>query len=163
PGVTFLWPTFCDNLFPCHEDPDDGSTFTLVATGVADGLTAVAPARIPVEVPSYVPAVAVGAYAEIALGVTPAGTAVSVHHLPGEEAAAAAGPGHLVAVVGFLEAPLGPYRFGDALASVSVPWGPGAYGGMEHHPFVHVASAALASEEVHAHEAAHGWFGDGVR
>jgi len=37
------------------------------------------------------------------------------------------------------------------------------FGGMEHHPRWHVAAGALASEVTHAHEAAHGWFGDGIR
>jgi aminopeptidase N len=34
---------------------------------------------------------------------------------------------------------------------------------MEHHPFFHVAKDAMNDEVTHAHEAAHGWFGDGVR
>ena len=42
-------------------------------------------------------------------------------------------------------------------------WGEGFYGGMEHHPYWHVASDAMDNEETHAHEAAHGWFGDGIR
>jgi aminopeptidase N len=42
-------------------------------------------------------------------------------------------------------------------------WGEGLFGGMEHHPFWHVAKDAMSDELTHAHEAAHGWFGDGVR
>jgi aminopeptidase N len=34
---------------------------------------------------------------------------------------------------------------------------------MEHHPFWHVAASSMADETTHAHEAAHGWFGNGVR
>jgi aminopeptidase N len=34
---------------------------------------------------------------------------------------------------------------------------------MEHHPYWHVAKDAMNDEVTHAHEAAHGWFGDGVR
>jgi aminopeptidase N len=34
---------------------------------------------------------------------------------------------------------------------------------MEHHPFWHVASGAIGAQSVHVHEAAHGWFGDGIR
>lgn len=41
--------------------------------------------------------------------------------------------------------------------------GAGAFGGMEHHPYWHVARESMADEETHVHEAAHGWFGDGVR
>jgi aminopeptidase N len=46
---------------------------------------------------------------------------------------------------------------------VAVTWGVGALGGMEHHPMWHLAGPAMGSQEVHAHEAAHGWFGDGIR
>ena len=34
---------------------------------------------------------------------------------------------------------------------------------MEHHPIVHIASAAMNDETTHVHESAHGWFGDGIR
>jgi aminopeptidase N len=34
---------------------------------------------------------------------------------------------------------------------------------MEHHPYWHVAKDAMGDEVTHAHEAAHGWFGDAVR
>ena len=34
---------------------------------------------------------------------------------------------------------------------------------MEHHPYFHVSSGSIDSEETQAHEAAHGWYGDGVR
>jgi aminopeptidase N len=34
---------------------------------------------------------------------------------------------------------------------------------MEHHPYWHVAKDAMGDEVTQAHEAAHGWFGDGVR
>jgi aminopeptidase N len=34
---------------------------------------------------------------------------------------------------------------------------------MEHHPLWHVAKDAMGDEVTQAHEAAHGWFGDGVR
>jgi aminopeptidase N len=53
--------------------------------------------------------------------------------------------------------------FGDQVSSVAVVWGEGMYGGMEHHPHWHVAVDAMDDAETHAHEAAHGWFGDGVR
>jgi aminopeptidase N len=162
-GVSFLWPTHCDNLFPCDVDPADGSSFTLAVSGASEDAMVVAPASIPAAAPSYMPAIAVGDYREIALGATAAGTLVSVFHLAGSEARAASGTAHLVAVIDFLERRYGAYRFGPKIASVEAAWGPGAFGGMEHHPYFHVAAGALASEEVNAHEAAHGWFGDGVR
>jgi hypothetical protein len=31
-GMTFTWPYFCDNLFPCHPEPSDGLRFTLELT-----------------------------------------------------------------------------------------------------------------------------------
>ena len=34
---------------------------------------------------------------------------------------------------------------------------------MEHHPYWHVSAQDYADPTAHAHEAAHGWFGDGVR
>jgi aminopeptidase N len=34
---------------------------------------------------------------------------------------------------------------------------------MEHHPYSHIARLDFGTEEVHAHEAAHGWYGDAVR
>ena len=63
----------------------------------------------------------------------------------------------------WLEQTLGPYRFGRKAGTVSVAWGPGAFGGMEHHPYWHVGSAALGDVETNTHEAAHGWFGGGIR
>lgn len=162
-GVTFTWPYFCGNLFPCHSDPADGTAFALALSGVPDGEAAIFPAEIPADAPPYMLAWAVGDYTRIELGETGDQTSVSVWVLPGEEEAARAGTAHLVDVFDFYETTYGSYRFGEEVGSVSAPWGPGAYGGMEHHPFWHVASDAMGDEEVHAHEAAHGWFGDGVR
>lgn len=52
------------------------------------------------------------------------------------------GGAHLRQVFDWLETTYGEYLFGDEVGSVSVAWGPGAYGGMEHHPYWHVASGA---------------------
>jgi aminopeptidase N len=46
---------------------------------------------------------------------------------------------------------------------VEADWQGGAYGGMEHHPYWHVGSDSMGDATTHIHEAAHGWFGDGVR
>lgn len=162
-GVTFLWPHFCGNLYPCRSSPSDGASFELAVTGVEAGAIAVFPPAITTEAPPYMPAIAVGDYTYRALGTTPAGTEVGVYYLPGGDADATTGTRGLAGYFAFYESMLGEYAFGDHVASVAAPWGPGAYGGMEHHPFWHVASAAMASPDVHAHEAAHGWFGDGVR
>lgn len=162
-GFTFLWPYYCGNVFPCHSEPADGTTFTLELAGVPNGATAVYPTTISSEAPSYQIAWAVGAYTQVDLGTTTAGTQISVWHLPGEEQAAMTGTRNLVAAFDWLEQTIGPYRFGDHAGSVSVAWGPGAYGGMEHHPRWHVGTSSLADEETHVHEAAHGWFGGGIR
>jgi aminopeptidase N len=163
-NLTFLWPYFCANLFPCHSRPDDGATFEMRVTGVPEGKTAVFPARIPRDAPSYMPAIAVGDYRHTALGVTPSGTKVGYYALPTEvDGGIVAATAKLVDIVGFYEKTLGPYMFGDEIAAVDVKWPPNAYGGMEHHPYFHVADRAIGKEYVHAHEAAHGWYGDGVR
>jgi aminopeptidase N len=162
-GSTVVWPYFCGNLFPCHSQPADGTTFTLAIDGVPAGKTAVYPESIDAEAPPYMIAWAVGAYTRTQLGSTAAGTKLSVFWLPGGETAAKAGTKHLTKVVDWYEQTLGPYSFGPEMASVSVVWGEGLYGGMEHHPFFHVAKDAMNDEVTHAHEAAHGWFGDGIR
>ena len=162
-GFTFLWPYYCGNVFPCHSQPSDGTTFTLRVDGAPADKTVIAPSKIPADAPSYQIGWAVGDYAEIALGTTTHGTRLSVWHLPNEAQAATAGTKNLVAAFDWLEQTIGRYRFGDHAGTVSVPWGPGAYGGMEHHPRWHVGAGSLASEETNVHEAAHGWFGGGIR
>src|SRR3569623_496646 len=94
---------------------------------------------------------------------TTAGTKVSVFWLPNGKTAALAGTKHLVQAFDWYEQHIGPYAFGHDVASVSVVWGEGMYGGMEHHPYWHVATDAMNDEETHVPEAAHGWFGDGIR
>jgi hypothetical protein len=162
-GSTVIWPYFCGNLFPCHSQPADGTTFTLALDNIPAGTTAVYPAEISAESPPYMLAWAVGAYGKATLGTTPAGTKVTVHWLPSGETAARAGTKNLVKVIDWYEKTLGQYSFGPEISSVSVVWGEGLYGGMEHHPYFHVAKDAMNDEVTQAHEAAHGWFGDGVR
>lgn len=162
-GSTVIWPYFCGNLFPCHSQPADGTRFSLAIDGVPAGKTAVYPETISADAPPYMLAWAVGKYTRASLGKTAAGTEVAVYWLPNGETAARAGTRHLRQVFDWYERTLGPYAFGREVASVSVVWGEGMYGGMEHHPYWHVARDAMADEVTHAHEAAHGWFGDGVR
>ncbi|MBM4358399.1 MAG: peptidase M1 [Deltaproteobacteria bacterium] len=162
-GSTFTWPHFCGNVFPCKSGPADGQRFELAVSGAPAGLDVIFPATIPGDAPSYMLAWAVGDYTRLELGATKAGRKVSVHYLPGEKAKATAGTAHLVAAFEWLESTYGEYLYGNDVGSVSAAWGPGAFGGMEHHPLWHVASSAMADEETHVHEAAHGWFGDAVR
>ena len=162
-GVSFLWPYFCGNLFPCKSDPADGQTFAMNVTG-AEG-EAIYPESIPADAPTYMPAIAVADFTEIELGTSSGGTSLSVWHLPGtqQERFARRGTRNLLEVFSFFEDTYGAYSFGDKAGTVSADWGGGDYGGMEHHPYWHVSSGSLYSEEVNAHEAAHGWFGNGVR
>ena len=162
-GSTVLWPYHCGNLFPCHSRPADGTTFTLELSGVPSSKTAIYPSAIEAESPAYMLAWAVGSYTKRELGTTTAGTKVTTAWLPGGETAALAGTKHLVQAFDWFEQNVGPYSFGREVASVSVVWGEGMYGGMEHHPYWHVAKDAMNDEVTHVHEAAHGWFGDGVR
>lgn len=162
-GSTVIWPYFCGNLFPCHSQPADGTTFELALDNVPAGQTAVFPEAIAADAPAYQIAWAVGDYQKLALGTTAAGTSVSAFYLPGGKTAATAGTKNLVEVFDWFEQTLGPYAFGRDVASVSVNWDEGLFGGMEHHPYWHVAKDAMSDEVTHAHEAAHGWFGDAVR
>ena len=162
-GYTLIWPYYCGNLFPCHSQPEDGTTFSLALSGVPADKVAVYPTSIPTGAPSYQIAWTMDSYTELPVGTTTAGTQISVWYRTGEMAAAQAGSAHLVAAFDWMEKTLGPYRFGPKYSSVSVNWPRGAYGGMEHHPMSHIASAALGDEETNVHEAAHGWFGDGIR
>jgi aminopeptidase N len=162
-GYTFTWPYYCGNLFPCHSRPDDGTTFTLDVGGVPTGKTAIFPAAIPADAPSYQIAWSIDAYVETPLGTTTAGTQVSMWHRAEELQTAQRGGANLVAAFDWFEKTIGPYRFGNKVGTVSVRWPRGAFGGMEHHPRWHITSMGLASEETNVHEAAHGWFGDGIR
>jgi aminopeptidase N len=165
PGAdtSFLWPTFCGNLYPCHSDPSDGSTFEMTVTGTPKGATVIFPTSIPTEAPSYMPAIALGSYEFLDLGATTDGTGVGVYYFAATETVARAGTEHLREYVDFFEQTYGEYAYGDRVASVEAVWGPGSVGGMEHHPFWHVARGSMGDRETHAHEAAHGWFGNGIR
>ena len=162
-GATLTWPYFCGNLFPCKADPADGTTFAMSVTGIPEGETAVYPETIPADAPAYMAAFAVGDYTYLDLGKTNAGTQVGAYYLSGGRYTAISGTRYLADYVDFFEQTYGPYTFGPEVAAVAANWGPGAFGGMEHHPFFHVAKGAMNVREFHAHEAAHGWYGNGVR
>jgi hypothetical protein len=160
-GTTLTWPYYCGNVFPCRSAPSDGLTFALSLTGVSG--TAVYPEAIPGQSPAYMLAWAIGDYTYRNLGTTTSGTEVGVYYLSGGETDAIDGTANLLAAFTWMEETIGPYPFGNKVASVAADWGFGAFGGMEHHPLWHVATGAMDDEETHAHEAAHGWFGNGVR
>lgn len=162
-GSTVLWPYYCGNLFPCRSGPDDGMTFELSVAGFPDGKVAIYPEVLPAEAPSYTLAFAIGAYTCQELGRTKARTSVSVCWLPRGKSAALEGTRDLVKAFDWLEQHIGRYTFGPAVASVAVSWGKSAAGGMEHHPYWHVATTEMNLPITHVHEAVHGWYGTGVR
>lgn len=162
-GITMLWPQLCARLFPCKTDPSDGLTFELDVTGVDPSMEALYPRVISRDAPSYMPAIATGKFKKLDLGVTTAGTKVFAWYRGNQEKVTRKGTKHLAQVFDFLEKTYGPYTFGREVGSVSANWPRGAYGGMEHHPYWHIATEAMQDEYTHAHEAAHGWFGNGVR
>jgi hypothetical protein len=162
-GHTFLWPYFCGNLFPCKPETSDGVEFSMNVTGIPEGQTAVYPEHIPASAPSYMPALTYGDYIEWELGTTTAGTDVSVWYLPTDaEWMVEYSAPFMFWAFDFYEQTYGDYVFGDKVGSVSVPWDQ-SVGGMEHHPYWHIDSGAIINPLLHAHEAAHGWFGNGVR
>jgi len=163
-GWTILWPYYCGNLFPCHSAPSDGEKFKLELTNVPAGKVAVYPKDIPADAPSYQLAWAINTFTEIDLGTTTAGTHVHAWAANADNVTKlTAGTKHLKDVFDWYEKTLGAYRFGKDVGSVEADWGAGAYGGMEHHPFWHVGADSLDDEVTSVHEAAHGWFGDGIR
>lgn len=161
-GFSFSWPNYCGNLFPCDNSPADGTTFDVEVSSQSSKLL-IYPKEIHADAPPYMFALAIGDYDRAELGTTPSGTRVYAWIAPNEAKALAAGTKNLAAHFAFLEQTYGPYLYGDEVGSVSVAWGAGAVGGMEHHPYWHVASEAFDQPYIHAHEAAHGWFGNGVR
>lgn len=162
-GFTLDWPYYCGNIFPCQSNPAVGQTFDLDLQGIPDGKTAVFPASITSAAPAYQLAWDIDDLTEQSIGTTPGGTAISVWYRANGLANAQKGAAHLVDAFDWLERTLGTYRFGPKFSVVSVGWPQGAFGGMEHHPFVHVATAAMGDEVTQIHEASHGWFGDGIR
>ena len=162
-GFTFTWPYYCGNLFPCHSQPAKGVDLALDVRNAPAGQRVIQPTGTLVAAPSYQLAWAVGDYTDLDLGRTQAGTQLVASYLPGQKTQMQQGTVNLKAAFQWLETTLGTYRFGNQAGPVSVPWGAGNFGGMEHHPRWHVGAASIASPETQVHEAVHGWFGSGVR
>ncbi|TWO73209.1 M1 family metallopeptidase [Caenimonas sedimenti] len=162
-GYTFTWPSYCGNLFPCQSLPAQGVDLSVNVANAPTGQRVIQPAGVLTAAPAYQLGWATGAYTDLDLGRTGAGTRLVASYLPGQRDTMAEGTRHLRDAFEWMEATLGPYRFGAEAGPVAVAWGAGAYGGMEHHPRWHIASPAVADAGLHVHEAAHGWFGNGVR
>ncbi|MCG7897376.1 MAG: peptidase M1 [Candidatus Thiodiazotropha weberae] len=162
-GMSFTWPYYCGNLFPCKSEPAEGSGYELQINGAPTDSEVIYPASVISDAPAYMLAWVVGDYLFSNLGTTAAGTEVGIYYPADLQQQALDGSRYLRDVFDWYEQTYGPYPFGQAVASVSVDWGPGQFGGMEHHPFWHIASSSISDPWVHVHEAAHGWFGNGVR
>ncbi|MCG8102978.1 MAG: hypothetical protein N0C91_11400 [Candidatus Thiodiazotropha endolucinida] len=134
-GVTFTWPYYFGNIFPCKSQPAEGSGFELVVSGIPDGEISIYPELITADAPSYMLAWAVGDYDYSMLGITANGTEVGVYYFPDEAEKALNGTRYLRDVFDWYEQTYGDYLFGEKVASVSVKWPAGGYGGLEHHPF----------------------------
>lgn len=162
-GTTLLWPYYCGNLFPCHSQPSDGLRFTMTLVNPPAGQQAIYPTAIAADAPSYQIAWAIGDYQKVDLGTTQNGTTVSFWAFPADVGVTMTATAHLRDVFDWYEQTYGRYSFGTQVGSIEVKWPAGAYGGMEHHPMWHISQSAVHDHVVHAHEAAHGWFGDGIR
>lgn len=167
-GDSFIWPNYCGNLFPCHSDPADGMRFSVEITGVPSGELAIAPSElIALDAPSYQLGFTVGPYTRHDLGKTDAGTSVVFYSLPADNPDhIQAGTGSFRAYVDTLEQYFGAYPFGKEVGAKSVRWceeGGCEYAGMEEHPYFDVSDGSVYDPTVYSHEAAHAWFGDGVR
>jgi aminopeptidase N len=162
-GASFTWPYYCGNLFPCKSDPAEGSQYALQINGLPSDSEAIYPTSVISDAPAYMLAWAIGDYEFTNLGATSAGTEVGVYYLADQQQQAMDGSRYLRDAFDWYEQTYGPYSFGQSVASVSVDWGRGQFGGMEHHPYWHIAADSFDDPLVHVHEAAHGWFGNGVR
>lgn len=160
-GQVYTWPYWCGNVFPCRPAPAGGSTFHLTLEG--NDAPKLYPSAIANDAPAYMLAWNTGWQRQVRLGTTSAGTRVSLWRDGADAEAAALGSAHLVAAFDWMEQHLGAYRFGGDVASVVVNRSVLADGGIEHHPYWQVSSGVAGDESVHVHEAAHGWFGNGVR
>lgn len=162
-GMTFTWPYYCGNVFPCKSEPAEGSAYELMVRGIPDDMLGIYPQSLASDMPAYMLAWAVGEYTYKLLGETANGTEVGVYYFPDQEQSALTGTQYLADVFEWYEQTYGEYAFGNRVASVSVNWAAGYVGGMEHHPYWHIARESLSDPLIHVHEAAHGWFGNGVR
>jgi hypothetical protein len=162
-GVTFTWPYYCGNIFPCKSEPAEGSHYQMMISGIPRDSVGIYPQSVSADMPAYALAWAIGDYRYRHLGETVNGTEVGVYYFSDQQQSALLGTQYLVDVFDWYEQTYGEYLFGNSVASVAVDWLGGGYGGMEHHPYWHIASESFSDPLTHVHEAAHGWFGNGVR
>lgn len=161
-GFTYTWPDKCSNLYPCLEKIGKGVAFKLNLSAIPEGKQAIYPRQLAIA-PYYQPAWAIGDYRWMDLGVTPLGTQIYAIHFAGREELARSGTDGLKDIFAWYESKLGFYPYGNEAGSVEVDWPGATSGAIEHHPYWHVERGSYTDLLTHAHEAAHGWFGNGVR
>ena len=161
-GFSIIWPNYCGALFPCDNHPEDGTTFAVDVTYSGER-ELIYPQSITAEAPPYMFGIALSDLQKEMLGMTTAGTRV-VSWIPNDASAGVrTATADLVAHFDFYERTYGEYIYGDEVGSVFVPNNEVGIGGMEHHPYWHIVEGAFTDASIHAHEAAHGWYGNGVR
>lgn len=168
---TLTWPYNTGALFPSTSRPHDGAT-AKVTVRTTRGEQVVSAGKkqadgafhLDREVPAYAIAFYTGRFADGGTAHRRGGVDVRLHGLGGK---VPAGTRHEVRTavaeaMKFFSGWLGAYPFGDHLNVVEIE---SAYGGMEHAGAVAVGVGQGKADTVEAgvHEAAHHWFGDGVR
>ncbi len=168
---TLTWPYNTGALFPSTSRPQDGATAKVTVKTVrgeqvvsagtkqADGAF-----HLDREVPAYAIAFYTGRFADGGTARRRHGVDVRLHGLGNKVSAATRDEvrGAVASAVAFFSTWLGAYPFGEHLNVVEIE---STYGGMEHAGAVAVGVGQRRADTVEAgvHEAAHHWFGDGVR
>jgi aminopeptidase N len=160
-GATLTWPHHCGRLFPCRSSPAEGAIYELLVRGAPDGQETIFAPTSGAPMPAYALGWSTGTFERLDLGASALGTTVTAWVEPTYSLNAERGLEDLPATLDLLEHWFGPQPFGESVGAVqSGALPPGA---MEHAPYWHTHPAAWALDEVHAHEAAHLWFGNSLR
>ncbi len=150
-GAT-TWPVHCSSLFPCHSSPADGMRYSLDVVGEP----AVFMPELTFDAPSYMLSFATGDFEVREATPTSAGTRVRFYLSDTPPPNIDDALEGVRDAFDWYERTLGPYHFGDVVGGVMVH---SPVHCMEHHPFWH----CVPDMKTNRHEAAHGWFGNGVR
>ncbi|MBI1944381.1 MAG: hypothetical protein HYS27_01725 [Deltaproteobacteria bacterium] len=168
---TLTWPYNTGALFPSTSRPHDGAT-AKVTVKVTRGEQVVSAGKkqpdgsfhLDKEVPAYAISLYTGRFVDGGTSRGSSGVDVRLHGLGSRlsEGTRQELRTTVAKAVEFFSGWLGKYPFGDLLNVVEID---SEYGGMEHAGAVAVGLGQGRADTVEAgvHEAAHHWFGDGVR
>ncbi|OGQ26600.1 MAG: hypothetical protein A2138_17045 [Deltaproteobacteria bacterium RBG_16_71_12] len=168
---TLTWPYNTGALFPSTSRPHDGAT-ARVTVKVTRGEHVVSAGKqqadgafhLDRQVPAYAISFYTGRFVDGGTSQRSNGVDVRLHGLGSKvpEATRRELRTTVAKAVEFFSSWLGEYPFGDRLNVVEIE---SEYGGMEHAGAVAVGVGQARADTVEAgvHEAAHHWFGDGVR